>query len=129
MTGWGSQGDQRTVFDYFRWVLDDLLGTYKMRKEYYRTHIRHRVFFSTVIMSVHLFLDDLMVTSNSPIDLMAFYASLAAITDLEIEAELGESLTFLPVNPSPFIFSEFMNRFNFHMQRLSAAAQSDTASQ
>ena len=80
-------------------------------------------------MSVHLFLDDLMVTSNSPIDLMAFYASLAAITDLGIEAEFGESLTFLPVNPSPFIFSEFMNRFNFHMQRLSAAAQSDTASQ
>ena len=80
-------------------------------------------------MSGHLFLDDLIITSNSPVDRMALYASLAAITDLGIEAQLGQSLTFLPVNPSPFVLLEFTNRFNFHMERLLAAAQTNDASQ
>ena len=81
-------------------------------------------------MPAHFYLDDLMISSNSISDLLAFYASAAAILDLGIESELaGEPLVFRPINPSPYTAQLYLNRFHHFMQELLSAVPTNVTPQ
>ena len=75
-------------------------------------------------MPAHLYLDDLIISTDNRQNFLALMASIAVIADLGGQAEVGGSpAIFRPVNPSPFVAGEFLRLFNVYLARLVAADQ------